>query len=148
MAQKVKSEAFEITLNTLLSHTVEQVYVHQINDLTNYVVLDTRTKKEFDVSHLQDAIWVDYENFDTSKLKLIDQGKQVLVYCSVGYRSEKIGEKLIDLGFKNVQNLYGGIFEWSNQNKPLYRQNHKTDSVHGYNAIWGVWLNTKNKIYE
>jgi rhodanese-related sulfurtransferase len=38
----------------------------------------------------------------------------VIVYCSVGYRSEKIGEKLQKLGFQNVHNLYGGIFQWKN----------------------------------
>ncbi len=53
----------------------------------------------------------------------IGEESKVVVYCSVGYRSEKIAEKLKAAGYKNVFNLYGGIFEWENQNLPVYDSN-------------------------
>ena len=50
-----------------------------------------------------------------------------IVYCTIGARSETIGEKLKKNGFTNVYNLYGGIFEWKNAdfkvlNKKLSKQ--------------------------
>ena len=48
------------------------------------------------------------------KVEDIARESTIVVYCSVGYRSEKIAEELDKLGFTNVSNLYGGIFEWIN----------------------------------
>ena len=44
----------------------------------------------------------------------------IVLYCSIGYRSEKIGEKLVEMGYGHVFNLYGGIFEWVNRDLPVY----------------------------
>lgn len=71
----------------------------------------------------------------------------VIVYCSVGYRSERIGEKLQDAGFINVQNLYGGIFKWVNEGMPVYNSIGPTKQVHGYSRSWGVWLQKGEKVY-
>ena len=70
------------------------------------------------------------------------------MYCSVGYRSEKISEKLIAAGFTDVSNLYGGIFEWVNIGRPVYKaSNQKTNRVHTYNKEWSKWLRTGIKVY-
>jgi 3-mercaptopyruvate sulfurtransferase SseA len=67
----------------------------------------------------------------------------------VGYRSEKISEKLKQAGFKDVSNLYGGIFEWVNQGNPVVDENGKiTDNIHAYSKTWGVWLNKGVKVYN
>jgi len=65
----------------------------------------------------------------------------MVVYCSIGYRSEKIGEKLLRLGYKNVYNLYGSIFEWANEKYQLVGSNGKTTNrVHSYNKSWSKWV--------
>lgn len=147
-AQKVESKAFDIMLGTLLGKEIPFVDVYDLKDLSNYQILDARGKNEFEVSHLKDAVWVGYEDFTIDRIVNLDKLKPTLVYCSVGYRSEKIAEKLIAAGFENVYNLYGGIFEWANANKPVYRANKKVDSVHAYDKVWGVWLNIDEKVYE
>src|SRR5690606_42136192 len=55
-------------------------------------------------------------------LPIYDIPKQstIVVYCAVGNRAERIGEKLLKAGYKHVYNLYGGIFEWMNQGNPVY----------------------------
>jgi phosphatidylethanolamine-binding protein (PEBP) family uncharacterized protein len=71
----------------------------------------------------------------------------VVVYCSVGVRSEKIGEKLIAAGYKNVLNLYGGIFEWVNQNLPVYKQNGvQTAEIHTYDNNWERWAERGTRV--
>jgi rhodanese-related sulfurtransferase len=139
--------------DALYSHTVPLLYATDVYDSLskhkNIVLFDARQKEEYNVSHLPGAIYVGYDEFDSSKIKHIDKNKTIIVYCSVGYRSEKIGEKLKDLGFKNVYNLYGGIFDWKNNGYPVVDNCGKeTEKVHPYNDKWGVWLKKGVKSYE
>ena len=73
----------------------------------------------------------------------------IVIYCSVGVRSEKIGEKLIAAGYTNVKNLYGSIFEWVNEGNAVYNMNGKaTNRVHAYSKTWGIWLKKGVKVYN
>ncbi|MBO3115706.1 rhodanese-like domain-containing protein [Winogradskyella sp. DF17] len=115
------------------------------------LILDAREIEEFQVSHLKNAIYVGYDNFNlqatTSSLK--DTTKPIVVYCSIGVRSEDIAEQLKDAGYTNIYNLYGGIFEWKNKNLPVYNlKNNSTDSIHAYSKRWGKYLNKGIKVYE
>lgn len=147
-AQTVESPAYDLLLKGLLSHSVPEVGVEEISGDTGIVFLDAREKHEYDVSHIQRAIWVGYADFDISRLKNIGEETKIVVYCSVGYRSEKIAEKLSGAGFRNVANLYGGIFEWKNQHQPVFHAGEKTSWVHAYSRTWGVWLNEDEKVYD
>ncbi len=107
-------------------------------------------KEEFDVSHLTDAVWVGDKEFDSTKVlkDIPDKGKPIIVYCSIGVRSEDIGEKLLDLGYTNVQNLYGGIFQWKNKDRVIYNPKEQpTDSVHAFSKYWGKLLSNGIKVY-
>lgn len=112
------------------------------------VLLDTRTPEEYKVSHLAGARFVPYKKFDAAMVKDVPKDSPIVVYCSVGYRSERIGEQLQKAGYKNVQNLYGGIFEWVNQGYPVYNKVGQTSQVHAYSKAWGVWLQKGDKVYE
>lgn len=116
------------------------------------ILLDAREQKEFKVSHLPNSIHVGYNHFNiktiTKKLSL-DKKTKIVVYCSLGIRSEVIAEKLIKIGYKNVYNLYGGIFEWKNNNYLIVNSNNKTtEKVHTFNKNWSKWLLKGQKIYE
>lgn len=145
----VSNKAYDITLSTLLSHTVQEVGVNDVAKATNSVILDAREKKEYDVSHIAGAIWVGYDDFNLNRIAEIPKNKNIIVYCSVGYRSEKIAEKIIADGYTNVSNLYGGIFEWVNTNHTVVNDlNISTDSIHAYDKTWGVWLQRGVKVYD
>jgi len=149
--KKVKSQAYNLTLKGMLSHSVNELSVYEMEDLTYYQLLDTRSWEEFKVSHMPGAHWVGYDDFQISRVKdlNLDKEKPVLLYCSVGFRSEKIGEKIKDMGFADVYNLYGGIFEWINAgNLPVDQEGNPTHRVHAYDRIWGVWLKKGEKVYE
>jgi rhodanese-related sulfurtransferase len=113
------------------------------------LILDTRSAKEFEVSHLRGAHFVNYEGFSKKDVAGFYHSRPVVVYCTVGYRSERIGEQLKKLGFKNVTNLYGGIFEWVNQGHEVVDSEGKpTQKVHAYSEDWGKWLLKGQKVYE
>jgi rhodanese-related sulfurtransferase len=146
---KVESNAYQIMLNTLLSHTVKEISVSDptIHSQT-FTFLDAREKAEFEVSHIKNAIWVGYDDFDLKRVQNIDRKMPIIVYCSVGYRSEKVAEKLTKAGFTNVHNLFGGIFEWKNQdNSVVNLKGIMTENIHAYNKTWGVWLQKGHKLY-
>ena len=89
-----------------------------------------------------------YDSLDLSAMKKVNKNKEVIVYCSVGYRSEKVSEKLEEMGFKNISNLYGGIFEWKNQDQPIVTSESKpTEEIHAFSRVWGIWLNKGTKVY-
>ena len=112
----------------------------KISETPNLILLDAREQTEFEVSHLKGAKWIGYDDFDTARVAALDKNSPVIVYCSVGYRSEKIGEKLQKLGFTDVQNLRGGIFDWANRKLPVETAGESTPAVHPYDRKWGKWL--------
>ena len=145
---QVKSGAYRVMLQGLLSHTVPETGVQQaVLKTSNAIFLDAREPKEFAVSHIAGAIPVGYDHFDLQKVAALQKDKPIIVYCSVGYRSEKIAEKLLGAGFTKVSNLYGGIFEWVNQGLPIVDETGPTEKVHAYNRSWGVWLKKGEKVY-
>ncbi len=146
---QVQSSAYNVILKTLLSHSVPEMSVAELKETKNMVLLDAREKDEYRVSHIANALNIGYTDFDLRELDQYEKSEKVIVYCSVGYRSEKIAEKLINAGFSDVSNLYGGIFEWVNQGRPIVdRANHSTENIHPYSKTWGIWLTKGNKVYE
>ncbi|WP_147679012.1 rhodanese-like domain-containing protein [Algibacter pacificus] len=117
----------------------------------NIFLLDSRELKEYETSHLKNAIHVGYNHFkiDSIHKKIPNKNSKIVVYCSVGIRSESIGDSLKKAGYKNVENLRGGIFEWKNNNLPVYNKEEKeTDSIHTFNKTWSKWLKKGIKVYE
>ena len=139
---KTKQPDFGKKIDGLISFTVPLMSVTELlNNKDKFIIFDVREKAEFDVSHIPDAIYLGYSDFNVGSIKNIPKEKNMVVYCSIGYRSEKIGEKLLRLGYKNVYNLYGSIFEWANEKYPLVGSNGKTTySVHSYNKSWSKWV--------
>jgi len=134
----VEDPEYNKMLSSLLNHSVPEMLVEQTK--SNYVFLDTRAKNENSVSSIPNSKWVGYGDFSISKMEGINKSDTIVVYCSVGYRSEKISEKLIKQGFENVYNLYGGIFEWVNQGNEVVDDKGETKKIHGYNKKWSQWL--------
>lgn len=143
------SKAYKTMLEAMYKKTVPLVSVTELKKMPNAVLLDTRSKAEFDVSHLPNAHWVGYDDFDLKRVQSIPKSSNVVVYCSVGYRSERVGEKLVAAGYQHVHNLYGSLFEWVNQGNPVVdNQGKPTQRVHAYSRLWGVWLKRGEKVYE
>ncbi|MGB3775913.1 MAG: rhodanese-like domain-containing protein [Leeuwenhoekiella sp.] len=132
------------------NHSIPYISVEMLKmNQDNYVLLDTRKKEEYAVSHLADAIWVGEDMDDALIASLNLQSDQsIVVYCTVGIRSEKYGIQLKDLGYTHVNNLYGSIFAWKDAGFPVFdANNHTTEQVHVYSKMWGKYLKNGKKIY-
>lgn len=138
-------------LDKLNNKTVPYITVEQLQSSNGIVLLDARETKEFNVSHIKNAINIGFSQFNKNAIaaKIPDKSANIIVYCSIGVRSEKIGEKLLKMGYKNVFNLYGGIFEWKNNDgKLIDNKGVETNDVHTFNKEWSNYLNKGRKIYE
>lgn len=138
-------------LEELNTKSVPYITVEELQTKENYTLLDAREPKEFNVSHIKNAVNVGFNKFNVKKITatLTDKNATIIVYCSIGIRSEKIGEKLKKMGYKNVYNLYGGIFEWKNKGGIVIDNNDQTtDKVHTFNKEWSVYLEKGTKVYE
>lgn len=146
---QVQSKAYKTVLEGMYKKSVPLVTCDELKKQKNTILLDTRTKREFEVSHIKNARWVGYEEFKIGSVKDIAKETPIVVYCSVGYRSERIGEQLQRAGYKNIKNLYGSLFEWSNQgNEMVDIQEKPTTKIHAYDHIWGIWVKKGEKVYE
>ncbi len=147
------STDFKKTIDGLLNFSVPAIGCTELRNQLFFsseklILLDAREDREFEVSHLKGAIHIGFNNFTIDAIQNISKKSKIIIYCSVGYRSEKIGEQLKNAGYLNVSNLYGGIFEWSNLGYPIVKGNSShTTSVHAYDQSWGKWLKKANKVY-
>lgn len=138
----VVNPEYDQVLQRYYAYTVPLIDVDTLaTNFDDYLLLDTRSYQEYSVSRLPGANFVGSRNPDLSILDGVPYNRPIVVYCTVGYRSEKIGEKLRQMGYTHVYNLYGSIFEWANRGHRLVdSRGEATDTVHTYSARWSKWL--------
>ena len=88
-----------------------------LNSTKNLLVLDVRTKDEFegrgepDFGTLKNSVNIPISEIEKGGFKGLDKNKTILVYCSHSHRSSRVSYLLTQNGFKNVVNLLGGMSE-------------------------------------
>lgn len=76
------------------------------------MIVDVRTKEEFDAGHIPGAILIPNETIGASEpSELPNKDAVIVVYCRSGRRSMESANKLLKLGYKNIYDL-GGIGNW------------------------------------
>ena len=113
----------------------------QLESRSSPLILDARAAAEYVVSHLPEAQLADPVSFDPQQtLQNVSKKTPVVVYCSVGYRSAAMVQRLNQSGFTQVFNLEGGIFQWVNEQRPLFQNGRPTEQVHPYSPLWSGLL--------
>ena len=77
------------------------------------ILLDVRTKEEFDDTHIEGAILLPLSEINSSSVAKIipDNTVEIIVYCRSGNRSSQAVDELRYLGYENVYDL-GSINNW------------------------------------
>ena len=115
-------------------------FQNKINDYPEKIILDVRTKHEFDAGFIENAINIDWtEGRFTDQVKTLDKEVPVFVYCLSGGRSSAAANKLRSLKFNNVFELNGGLMKWKNANLPL---------ANSESILKGLSLAAYNKLYK
>lgn len=104
----------------------------------SFIMLDCREVDEYEISHIEDARRVGFDDFDLSQIEDLPKSAKIVTYCLVGKRSEMIGEKLQEAGYTNVHNLHGSILSWTNEGYPVINsKGKKTNKLHGFKVELG-----------
>jgi len=105
------------------------------------IIIDTRNKDEYLVSRLENAKHFHFKESDQELQKFITENADskptdVVCYCSLGYRSSILADKINKLELSNIKayNLEGSIFKWANENRPLQG----SQAVHPFSYLWGI----------
>ncbi len=124
----------------------------ELNAAAAPVLLDVRAPEEYAVSHLQGARLADPGAFNPGMHSDVGRDRAIVVYCSVGYRSAKMAQRLQGLGYTNVRNLYGGIFLWYNQGRTVVGAaggvERNVERIHPYSFMWGQFITRDGKTYQ
>ncbi len=76
-------------------------------DLANNILIDTRTKDEFNLGTIKGAVNIPLDDL-RDRLAEIPTDKKVIVFCGVGLRGYVAARILMQHGYKEVYNLNGG----------------------------------------
>ena len=79
------------------------------------IIVDVRTKEEYDSGHIPGAICIPNESIGTEQPEeLPDLDQIILVYCRSGNRSKQAAQKLFNMGYTNIYE-FGGIIDWTGE---------------------------------
>jgi rhodanese-related sulfurtransferase len=85
-----------------------------------FVILDIRTKDEYNNGCIEDAVNFDYYNPDFNMmLELMNKHKTYLVYCRSGVRSKDAVDIMSEMGFKKIYHMHEGLEGWTAQRLKL-----------------------------
>jgi rhodanese-related sulfurtransferase/protein tyrosine phosphatase (PTP) superfamily phosphohydrolase (DUF442 family) len=104
------------------------------------LMLDVREPKEFAVSHLLGARRASNLQQAKDLLRGEPKDRDIVVYCSIGYRSAELASALQTAGYDHVRNLEGSIFEWANTGHRVFLGEREVSQVHPYDAEWAKLL--------
>ena len=76
------------------------------------VVVDVRTKEEYEAGHIPGALLIPNETIEnTPPEELPDKSAKILIYCRSGNRSYQASLKLLEMGYDFIYD-FGGINTW------------------------------------
>ncbi len=104
-------EAKDISQTELLNLMVEDSQV---------VLLDVRTKAEFDKGHIAKAINISHDELESRIDELAQlKNRQIVIYCRSGRRAEVTRLFLEKNGFKQLDHLSGDFNAWTASELPV-----------------------------
>jgi len=117
VADGLSDDAFDVT--NVGNHLSAEEWNNEMNKA---IVVDMRNFYESEIGHFENAICPEASSFRQELLMVKDMlnGKEkekIVLYCTGGIRCEKASAYLKHHGFKDVNQLYGGIIEYARQVK-------------------------------
>jgi len=80
-------------------------------------LLDVREPHELAISHIEGACNIPLGELP-ARLSELDSGREIVVFCKMGTRSQRALELLLSAGFRKVRHLRGGINAWAREVDP------------------------------
>lgn len=108
--KKIFNNIFRISKNRSFSDISYLKIKKILNENTNSVLLDVRSKQEYKEYHLDGAINIPIYDLEENIQNIIpNKTTLIAVYCQSGARSKRASKILSDIGYNKIYNLEGGI---------------------------------------
>lgn len=120
--QSSQDDSFEQSSSSSLEISLEELK-QKIDKKEDFILLDVRTKEEYQKEHIPKAISMPVDAIDSEYHKLSKE-KEIIVYCSSGCSacstsSNQAYNKLKELGATQVRKLEGSFSEWKGKGWPI-----------------------------
>ena len=122
MRVRLKTEIVALGRPDILPHRATGTYVpatewNRLIEDPDVLVIDTRNSYEFEVGTFPHAIDPETDSFRefpefAEKLAETSKDKSLAMFCTGGIRCEKATALMLELGFKDVYHLQGGILKY------------------------------------
>ena len=76
-------------------------------NLTDLIILDVRTRREYNIAHIKESINIDI-NFLKNYTYLLDKNYKILLYCNSGNKAVKAAYLLYYMGYDKLFIWEGG----------------------------------------
>lgn len=121
VADGLDDDAFDVT--NVGRHLNAEEF-HELVETGAHVVVDMRNHYESEIGHFKGAICPEADTFREEIAMITEilknqKDQKLLLYCTGGIRCEKASAYLKHHGFKDVNQLYGGILEYARNIKQL-----------------------------
>lgn len=121
VADGLDDNTFDVTN---VGNHLSAIEFHELVQDPNAVIIDMRNHYESEVGHFRGAYCPDADTFRDEIQMVVREfedkkNEKVLLYCTGGIRCEKASAYLKHHGFKDVNQLHGGIIEYAQQIKKL-----------------------------
>lgn len=112
------------------------------DNVNEFLIIDIRNKKEFEVSHLSGAIQIEDINEIEQHLSKNSPAKKAILYCTIGYRSSILIQQLPEEQKNRVLHLEGGIYEVIQESPKLIVSSagKPVKEIHPYSPFWALFL--------
>lgn len=117
-AQNTQGETPVSKVSEVKSDLAAPEFSELIKQNPDAVILDVRSPREFEASHIANAVNMDINGNFQSQVSQLDPSKPVFVYCLSGARSSAAVQILRNSGFTKIFHLQGGLMEWRYANLP------------------------------
>ncbi|MDD1414251.1 rhodanese-like domain-containing protein [Dolichospermum sp. ST_con] len=104
------------SINTKLQ-LVDAATVQQLIQKQKIQLIDVREPAEYIGEHIPQAQLLPLSKFQPEQISLIP-GKEIIIYCQSGNRSNQVAQKLVNSGFTEFRQLTGGIIAWKQSGYP------------------------------
>lgn len=78
----------------------------------NSVLLDVRTKEEYNERHIAGSLNMPVQSLENVRLRIVNKATPIYVYCHSGVRSARAAQALCEMGYNNVTDI-GGIKDYA-----------------------------------
>ena len=101
-----------------------QALINKIKSGDNIVILDVRSKPDWEKAHIPGAIHCERGMLELMIEKILeDTSVSIVTCCGGGTRSALCAESLSRMGYKNVESLAGGFRGWLDAKLPTETTN-------------------------